>query len=264
MAWRLARKSPLRATARPSSFANAASPWLQHPPVPTNLKGPRRLMQGSRRPRSRLHDGLVPAEPPAPTPSAPRPNPGGCGFAQARRLVDCCVARYVRSFTAALPLSRRARRASLGQHYGPIGLVCEPDDAPSRGTRGLVLGSPETSSRKSSFGSCGDYKGSPPFPPWRCRADCRAGMALLVSWAAATIMSRGSAARKLLYLPCKWVEVDSECKILTQVSTLSHLNINFRLSNIWHIIYQNVGNFLSFLKYLIRIGLRSYLGGVFS
>ena len=141
---------------------------------------------------------LCSGEPPAPTRSAPRPNPGGCGFAQARRLVDCCVARYVRSFTAALPLSRRARRASLGQHYGPIGLVCEPDDAPSRGTRGLVLGSPETSSRKSSFGSCGDYKGSPPFPPWRCRADCRAGMALLVSWAAATIMLRGSSARKWL------------------------------------------------------------------
>ena len=55
-----------------------------------------------------------------------------------------------------------------------------------------------------------------------------------------------------------------ECKILTQVSTLSYLNINFHLSNIWHVIYQNVGNFLSFLEYLIRIGLRSYLGGVFS
>ena len=52
-------------------------------PVPRDLKGPRRLTPRSHRPRSRLPDGVVPAEPPAPTRSAPRAHSGCCGFAQA-------------------------------------------------------------------------------------------------------------------------------------------------------------------------------------
>ena len=133
-----------------------------------------------------VRDGLVPAEPLAPTRSAPRPRPGGCGFASPSPSIKLIVALPRRPFTAPLPPSRRARRASPGQHGGPTGLVCEPDDVPSRGTRGLVPGSPEASSRQSSFDHGGDYKTSLCSPPRRCFAVRWAGTALLVSWVAWT------------------------------------------------------------------------------
>ena len=118
--------------------------------------------------------------------------------------INLIVALPLRPFTAALPPSRRARRASLGQHDGPIGLVCDHAAASPGRARVLVPGSPEVSYRQSSFGHDGGYEGSPPSPPRPCRADRRVGTASLVSWAAWLVTSRTRSTGKLLYLPIKW------------------------------------------------------------
>ena len=123
--------------------------------------------------------------------------------------INLIVALPLRPFTAALPPSRRARRASPGQHSGPIGLVCEYAAASYRGARGLVPGSPEASSRKISFRHDGGYEGSPSSPPRPCRADRRVGTASLVSWAAWLIITRARSTGKLLYLPIKRPEEGS-------------------------------------------------------
>lgn len=206
-----------RTTARPSGFATAISPQTRHPAHPNSRRSDRPLAPRPRRlvsdyatasfrqspwPRPGQHPGLIRVA--VASPSSPSPS------------INLIVALPLRPFTAALPPSRRARRASLGQHGGPIGLVCDHAAASPGGARVIVPGSPEASSRQSSFGRGGDYKGSPTSPPRRCRADRRAGTASLVSWAAVAITARTRSAGKLLYLPSKRMEAASKANFLTQ------------------------------------------------
>ena len=206
-----------RTTARPSGFATAISPQTRHPAHPNSRRSDRPLAPRPRRlvsdyatasfrqspwPRPGQHPGLIRVA--VALPSSPSPS------------INLIVALPLRPFTAALPPSRRARRASLGQHGGPIGLVCDHAAASRGGARVLVPGSPEASSRQSSSGRGGDYKGSPTSPPRRCRADRRAGTASLVSWAAVAIIARTRSAGKLLYLPIKRMEAASKANFLTQ------------------------------------------------
>ena len=157
--------------------AAATLPRMQHPPSQRTSKG---FTLRSRRPHFLLRNGLVSAEPPVMIRSAPRPHSGSCGFVflPVPLHLNLSVALPLcRPFTAVLPPSRLACGALLRQHSGPIGLICKPDDDPSRETCGLVPGSPKASSRQSSFGRGGDYKGSPRSPSWRCQDNCRAGTA---------------------------------------------------------------------------------------
>ena len=206
-----------RTTARPSGFATAISPQTRHPAHPNSRRSDRPLAPRPRRlvsdyatasfrqspwPRPGQHPGLIRVA--VASPSSPSPS------------INLIVALPLRPFTAALPPSRRARRASPGQHGGPIGLVCEYAAASYRGARGLVPGSPEASSRKISFCHDGGYEGSPPSPLRPSRANWRVETASLVSWAAWLVMSRTRSTGKLLYLPSKRPEVASKANFLTQ------------------------------------------------
>ena len=90
------------------------------------------------------------------------------------------IASLIFHHTATLLPFWQACRVLPGQHIGSIGLVYEPNVAPSHETHGLFLIRPKALSRQSSFGRSGKYKDSPPSLPRRCQADCRVGEALLV------------------------------------------------------------------------------------
>ena len=103
----LIRKSPShrlgRATSHSSRYARATCLGRSISPSQTNLDGSRLPSPWPRCPHSRRHDGLVPEDPPTPTRSAPRPNPGGCDFAQTRRWLIVELRSTLRGRVANVP-----------------------------------------------------------------------------------------------------------------------------------------------------------------
>jgi hypothetical protein len=105
------------------------------------------------RPRPGQHLGLAPSE---------------SGVSPRRTPASSTRTRDGRPATAAMTSSSPARMASPGRYCGPVGLVRKFAAASSRGARGLIPGHLEASSRQSSVGRVGGYKGSPPSPPRPC------------------------------------------------------------------------------------------------
>ena len=128
-----------RTTARPSGFATAISPQTRHPAHPNSRRSDRPLAP---RPRRLVSDYATASFRQSPWPR-PGQHPGLIRVAVASPSspslsINLIVALPLRPFTAALPPSRRARRASLGQHGGPIGLVCDHAPRPRPGRAHLA------------------------------------------------------------------------------------------------------------------------------